>query len=901
MNRELSSALEIDAWLRGGGLVVTASERAARSLAAAFHRARRAEGLTAWLTPDIQDWQTFVRNAWNERSFDGRAVLNSLQEHSLWAGIVAAGAPAATRLTGARDRLASLAMEAHALLCAWAPRFLKESARSAWDQDAAAFSAWLATFDEICRAGNLLSAARLPLKLIPALEADSSERAPLLLAGFDRILPTQQQLFAAWGSWTEAPLGEPATQIELHQSADPASELAACAIWCKRRLAANPNARLLVVTQDVPKRRGEIERAFLRFARAGESASGPAGLFEFSLGVPLSQIALARGASLLLRWLDGPIDEHELDWLLSTGQTAASLEESLALTAFVRALRHRGLQRRRWTFAHFHRQAPGAALPAPWVTRMRQAQQRLAEFARRPQSPLAWAELVPQLLQISGWPGARPLASAEFQALRRWQQTVDDCASLGFDGRRIEWKEFLAALDRAVNETLFAPESQDAPILIAGAAESAGLTADAVWFLGANEDAWPAAGATHPLLPLRVQRDAKMPHASPQLDWDLAAAMTRRLLASAPEAHFSYARQCEGVDARPSRLIAQLAGPPQPLAPEFIAPPIPHPLTVAFQDASQLPFPSGNVTGGSRVLTAQSQCPFKAFATARLGAQQWEPAEAGLTAKERGQLLHDVLHSIWAGPPNGIRTHEQLFAVPDFAAFVANHVHRGLQAKMPSRARESMPSRYLALEESRLVNLVTEWLRYESARVPFTVLETEQKAHAAIAGLQLHLRLDRIDRLIDDTLLVIDYKTGNVSPSVWEVPPPGEDRPRPDDVQLPLYANFALDCDPSDIGGLVFAKVRVGESVFAGFVRNARATLRSDLRSNTNLVKKHLTSEQLSAWRAYIEKLARDFLAGRAVVDPRDYPDTCEFCGLQALCRVQEHPPQSEDEEAADA
>ncbi len=149
MNRELSSALEIDAWLRGGGLVVTASERAARSLAAAFHRARRAEGLTAWLTPDIQDWQTFVRNAWNERSFDGRAVLNSLQEHSLWAGIVAAGAPAATRLTGARDRLASLAMEAHALLCAWAPRFLKESARSAWDQDAAAFSAWLATFDEI--------------------------------------------------------------------------------------------------------------------------------------------------------------------------------------------------------------------------------------------------------------------------------------------------------------------------------------------------------------------------------------------------------------------------------------------------------------------------------------------------------------------------------------------------------------------------------------------------------------------------------------------------------------------------------------------------------------------------------------------------------------------------------
>ena len=103
---------------------------------------------------------------------------------------------------------------------------------------------------------------------------------------------------------------------------------------------------------------------------------------------------------------------------------------------------------------------------------------------------------------MAGWPGARALTSAEFQALRRWQQTVDDCASLGFDGRRMAWSDFLAALDRAVDETLFAPESQDAPILIAGPAESAGLTADAIWFLGASEEAWPAAGATHPLIPI---------------------------------------------------------------------------------------------------------------------------------------------------------------------------------------------------------------------------------------------------------------------------------------------------------------------------------------------------------------------------------------------------------------
>ena len=897
MNSQVSS--EIDAWLRNGGLVVTASERAARSIAAAFNRSRRAEGLAAWQAPDIQDWQAFVSTAWDERNPDGRTVLNSLQEQSLWAGIVSAAAPEAARLAGARDHLAALAMEAHNLVCAYAPRFLNRKARIAWDRDAAAFSDWLVDFDEICRAGSTISPARLPLELIEALRQDSGEREPLLLVGLDRILPTQQELFAAWGPCTQIPLGEAAERIEFHQAVDPATELAACALWCKQQLAESPRARLLLVTQDVPKRRGEIERAFLRFVSAGGSASDASRVFEFSLGVPLGQVALARGAGLLLHWLTESIEEHDLDWLFSTGQIAASPSESLALTAFMRALRRKNLQRTLWTLADFLRQKPGAELPAAWVARITQAQRRLQEFARRPQSPIAWAELTPQLLELAGWPGHGPLTSSEFQAHRRWQQTVDGCASLGFDGRRIEWKEFLAALDRALNETLFAPESQDAPILIAGPAESAGLAADAIWFLGASEEAWPARGATHPLIPISLQRDTGMPHASPRLDWELADSITRRLLASTPEVHFSYARQSDDSDsagsaARPSRLVVQIAGPPQSLSNDLIAPPLSPPATEPFEDASRIPFPAGAVMGGSGVLTSQSQCPFKAFATARLAAQTWEPAEAGLTALERGLLLHEVLHSVWAGPPRGIRSHKELLALPNLASFVSDHVRHVFATKLPSRARDCMPPRYLDLEQMRLVSLVTEWLRYESERVPFTVAKTEADVNSSIAGLTLHLRLDRIDQLIDDSLLVIDYKSGDPDPASWDLP-------RPDDVQLPLYANFALDCDPGAIGGLVFAKVRPGDTKFAGKIRNAKATLRADLRGNTNLVKKPLDSEQLFAWQQYISELARDFLSGRAEVDPRNYPETCERCSLQSLCRIQENPPQSVDENGEEA
>ena len=81
----------------------------------------------------------------------------------------------------------------------------------------------------------------------------------------------------------------------------------------------------------------------------------------------------------------------------------------------------------------------------------------------------------------------------------------------------------------------------------------------------------------------------------------------------------------------------------------------------------------------------------------------------------------------------------------------------------------------------------------------------------------------------------------------------------------------------------------------------------ADLSEHQPWSRNSLTAEMLIDWRDYIEQLARDFLAGRAEVDPRDYPKTCERCGLQTLCRIQEitrslieADEDGEDEEAAD-
>ncbi len=122
-------------------------------------------------------------------------------------------------------------------------------------------------------------------------------------------------------------------------------------------------------------------------------------------------------------------------------------------------------------------------------------------------------------------------------------------------------------------------------------------------------------------------------------------------------------------------------------------------------------------------------------------------------------------------------------------------------------------------------------------------------------------------------------------------------------MQLPLYAGFAL-APEEELGGLAFAKVRRGDQIFAGHAFNARTTLFPFLNGTSSLVKNSLTVERLIDWKEQIEALAIDFLAGRAIVDPREYPKTCGHCGLETLCRVQETRAllntDDEDEEAND-
>lgn len=876
----------IDDWLAASGVVLTSNERLARSLRGTFNRRRQADGLTAWPTPRIFEWKAFAREQWDMHFSDGRMVLSPLQEEWLLARIAQNSAVTAATLHGPRMRLASMAREAHELLCAYAPEYLDSERRTAWPGDSEAFHKWLAEFEVACHTEGWISSARLPLEMIKGLpDIGQGERESLLLAGFDRFTPTQTRFFEAWGLHEVLSESETSATTEFYASQDAASELAACALWCREKLEADPRARLLVISQDAPMRRGEIERAFARFLTTESVKMAPV---EFSMGIPLAQTPLVRGALLILRWISKKLlPENEVDWLIATGLTAETDYETSCLQKQMKSIRRRNTQRPEWTLESFINAKPnGIELPERWTRRMLSALRRIEEAGGR-RSPVEWAEILPLCMKDAGWPGSHPMTSANFQALDLWNKTIDTCATLGFDGRPIAWSVFHSAIARELDDALFSPESHSASILITGPAQSAGLVADGIWFLGAEEDSWPFAGQPHPFLPLFVQRDANMPHSSAQIDAALARTITDRLLYSAPEVRFSYAQIRDNAESNPSNMVVAVAGTPASLPLELVPDILPARQTEEYVDKSTVPFTGAKAEGGSMTLTLQSNCAFHAFAEVRLDAKAWEPAETGLNPRQRGNLVHAVLHSIWGGKARGgWSSSAELRALLDsegragLEAFVTKHVEAATDS-IPVTLQDRLPKRYLKIEEARLVKLVTEWLMYESTRASFTIEATEQKTSVIIAGLSLDLRLDRRDVLEDGSHLIVDYKTGSASPDRWTTS-------RPEDIQLPLYASFGVDQQPgANPGGLVFARVKTGEMEFAGRLRNPLEILPS-AGKNSSLVKNPLTDEQIKDWRFIIESLAVDFLNGRADVNPRDLQDTCDNCSLSNLCRVAE-------------
>jgi RecB family exonuclease len=164
-------------------------------------------------------------------------------------------------------------------------------------------------------------------------------------------------------------------------------------------------------------------------------------------------------------------------------------------------------------------------------------------------------------------------------------------------------------------------------------------------------------------------------------------------------------------------------------------------------------------------------------------------------------------------------------------------------------------------------------LALEADRDAFDVVETEQRHTVSLGDWQLQLRIDRLDKVGDD-LVVIDYKSGKASSAAAL----SKQMTAP---QLPLYSLIR-----DDIAGVYYAQLKHDDQKIIGVGDKNPQLVAAKHRQMKTTEPDNSWAAQRTEWRSELMNLAVQIGAGDARVDPQ--PAACRYCHLKSLCRVDE-------------
>jgi len=828
------------------GTVVTANARLTRQMRADYDAERRRQGLRVWESPDILPRSAWQERVWQECAyrdpFDTPVLLSAVQEEALWEQAIS--------WSTATDALLDLPATVSAAAQAWRLVHDWEAERDAAEfrglYDPEAFLGWMQEVERRLREQGWITASELPRALLERITAGAVVPGVIFHAGFDQLSPADRRLFdacraPAWNAGSTAAEPQP-TRVALRDSAD---ELMHAAAWARRKLEANAAGRMGVIVRGLAGLSSAAQRIFddvfhgrLDFA---PGAGCPA--FHISTGVPSSDVPLIAEALLLLGIKSG-LRIGEAGMLLRSPFLGLDKTHASRLYA---DLRRQGTEEISFDVEAVRRAFPGMA--------------KAAEDWRARQHPSEWSAAFSKLLQRAGWPGERPLNTAEQQAIEHWKNLLSEFAALDLVLPRMTYEAALQRLRRIARDRRFAPRDEGSPVQIMDVLNAAGSQFDALWIAGLHGGVWPEAPRPNPFLPLSLQRSAGMPHSSPERELAYARRVTDRLLASAAEVVCSYPLFSGEERLRVSPLVENL--PEIPASDVVFDAPLRRIFAAAAAlemqpvgDAPELP-PGRVQSGGMSVLADQAACPFRAFARHRLRTREYDPPDIGISPSERGNVAHKALEYFW----RDVGSQRELLKRPaeDIDAVIESSVSAALDSGLSRRQRNTSLERSRALEQDRLRDLLVEWLRVERARPDFEVVEREAKHKVDVGGVQLDLKVDRIDRMPNGKYVVLDYKTSDkLKVEDWD----GE---RPDAPQLPLYAVKS----GRDVEGVFYAKLVPGGVKLLGHAGEDLAWREPE-------------------WRRVVDQLGASFRRGDAAVDPKYPGKTCELCDLHSLCRIAE-------------
>lgn len=902
----------LPAALERGVTILTPDLRTARLLTRHADAETAKRGAVSWQAASILPLSASAALLWQDAVIDGaetRIVLNEIQERALWTTVIQKR-PGDT-LRPARFQ-ADLCMRANRLLGSYDVEELFQglSTRASGTADHALFRRFHEDFRDVCSHEGYLPASHLEQELTSLLlEGRLQPGKEYLLHGFTDHSPARQAFWKALrqaGATVEetSSMDRRCAPPIVVQCATPQAEWQHCAHWVREHLQSKTVSSIVIVAPDLADIRSDLERE-LRLAVAPELADVTCPAvppYEFSNGRPLRTLPLVRDALNLLRWCAGDLTLDEAGSLLRSRHLGLVDSPEMGAILDERAFRKRpGLRN-----ALSLRQCASTLQALGASHRLHDLERTAHRYRSAKDTHAHFTDGARTLLQLAGWPGTDASDSAEFQARERWERLLDEVATLDLLGSSTRFQDVLETIITMAERTLFAPENRGEPVQVMSFTEAQGSTADVMWFLSSDSTTWPSRPAPDPLLPLSLQRELRMPGTDEGLDEERAARALAHMTEAMGSTCFSYSGDLEGEPAHLSTLIEQrvvnLHGAHEVATLEEIATLRTPALELVRDTVALPPLPTGPTAGGVGVLTAQSQCGFRAWAEKRLFTQPSEAVEDGLSPRDRGDQVHLVLQMFWDKARDQATLKRLRHTVTENGGSARNELVAFCIAEVCRPASGEWDEAYLHVQRERLFRLVAAWLDVEETRPPFRVLELERSLENVTVGpLRLKMRVDRVDEIAvppesedeEETTgtVLIDYKTGPASRNDWL----GE---RPAQPQLPAYAvTAARAAGLAQVDGIAFALVRAGEDHMKVEGLAELGLLAKNQRKSSGPA----FADQCVLWTEEVESLASAFAAGDAAVAPRRYPQTCEHCSQRILCRVNTATLWQEDEEAAEA
>ena len=834
--------------LRQETIVLTPNNRLAAHLKEAYEVRERTRGREKWSTPLILPLLSYLRYLFHtmSESWDNMPyLLNEGETTLIWKKII--------KSSYLVDRMQS----AWELLMRYD---INPTDHQTWQTafpsqyDYHQFHQWCIQFESYCQNHHVIQDASLANFIHQALlNGKITVNEKIILVGFAEIEPQYQRLLNELTHEVHN-----INDISIDQASisffDEEEETVQMARWASQLFHQNPDLRIGCIIPSLEKKKGRVEQIFSEFIDKDH--------FNLSASLPLLSCPMIHIALLISTLDPKAIRLTAFVQLLHSPFLGEGETELMERAILSNILQNKNVD----PIAIDH---PLIKQYCPYLSK-RLNKAFLKTNQKEEQLPYAtWCNDLSICLHELGWPGERSLNSEEYQTLNTWYEVLETLSALDHIIQRASREETLETLAHLCKMKAFHPKTPASTIQILGPLEGAGLPFDYLWVSGIDDIAWPAHPNPHPFIPKELQRKHNMPHATFEHEIFYSRHLLNQFKKTSSHLIYSFAKHKDHGESNISPLIKMVP----PLTDdthlksasasynerifakremeEVMEPPL------QFMHHSQL-------NGGVKVLQDQANCAFKAFARWRLNAHQETTPSLGLSMKEQGILIHGMLQMLW----EELKNQKQLLHMTRdrLNQFIDHVIQVSFQRHLDDWIH--LRQHYLDLMKEYFHSLLLQTLELEMKRQPFDVLSCENECKIKIDQLTLSCRIDRIDAIGNDKL-IIDYKTGQecrINQWLDE---------RMEEPQLPLYA-----LSNEHATGIAFMHIRPKATRMKG--------LSAKPLGMASIEVSHNWEGQKKIWQYHLTKLAHEFMEGKTHINPKHGDDTCQKCQMHSLCRVNE-------------